>query len=184
MINKKKKLVYVVMTADLVHAGHIKILEKDNKIGEVILGLLTYDACRELKDIPYLSYEKRAQVLKSISYIKKIIPQHEASYRKNLFKLKPDFVVHGDDWKNNFQNKYRTEVIKILKKWNGKLIEVKYSKNIENLRIKDEANRRGIDFISRLYNLRNILSQKKTLRVIEVHSPLCGLIADNIFVNN
>jgi phosphoenolpyruvate phosphomutase len=174
--------VYVAMTADLLHSGHINILKAANQLGEVVVGLYTYDACRELNDLPYLSYEKRENVLNSICYINKVIPQFEASYKRNLVKLKPAYVVHGDDWRYNFHKKYRDEVINLLKKWNGKLIEVKYSKDIDNLKIKDEIQKKGIDFISRLSSLRNLLHAKKTLKIIEVHSPLCGLIADNVFL--
>ena len=185
-MKKKIPTVYVAMTADLLHSGHINILKSAKKLGEVVVGLYTYDACRELNDLPYLSYEKREIVLNSITYIKKVIPQHEASYKKNLLKLKPAYVVHGDDWKYNFHQTYRNEVVNLLKKWNGKLVEVKYSKDINNLKIKDEIQKKGIDFISRLSSLRNLLQAKKTLKIIEVHSPLCGLIADNVFsmINN
>ena len=102
------KKVYVSLIADLLHAGHINILKKANELGEVTVGLLTLKACGELNDIPYLDYEKRNEVLQNISLIKNVIPQNRASYIDNLRILKPNFVVHGDDWKINFQKKIKT----------------------------------------------------------------------------
>ena len=71
-MKKKIPLVYVAMTADLLHSGHINILKVAKKLGEVVVGLYTYDACRELNDLPYLSFEKRENVLNSITYIKRV----------------------------------------------------------------------------------------------------------------
>ena len=92
------KKVYVGIIADLVHAGHIKILKEAARYGEVTVGLLTLKACGELNDIPYLDYNKRKEVLENLSMIKNIIPQDSASYKDNLLKIQPDFVFHGDDW--------------------------------------------------------------------------------------
>ncbi len=130
------KKVYVSLIADLIHAGHINILTKAAKLGEVTVGLLTDKACGELNDVPYLDYEKRKIVLESLSFISSVLPQDTASYRKNLEVLKPDFVVHGDDWKTNNQKKYREEVLKLLEEWHGKLVEIPYSQDINDLRIK------------------------------------------------
>lgn len=181
-MKNNKPLVYVAMTADLLHSGHINILKKASKYGEVVVGLYTYEACRELNDVPYLSYEKRRAVLSEINLVSKIIPQTEASYKNNLMQLKPNYVVHGDDWKTNFHKKYREEVVLLLKRWKGKLVEVSYSKDIDNLKIKDESSKKGIDFISRLSSLKNLLNTKKIVKILEVHSPLCGMIIDNVSI--
>ncbi len=99
-LNKK---VYVSLIADLLHSGHINILKEASKLGEVTVGLLTLEACGELNDIPYLDYDKRKDVLENLSMVKEIVPQDNASYKENLLKLKPDFVVHGDDWQTSYQ---------------------------------------------------------------------------------
>ena len=138
------KKVYVGIIADLVHAGHIKILKEAAKYGEVTVGLLTLKACGELNDIPYLDYNKRKEVLENLSMIKNIIPQDSASYKDNLLKIQPDFVIHGDDWQFGYQKKYRTEVLELLRQWNGKLIEVPYSHDINEIKVKENIKKLGI----------------------------------------
>ena len=113
---KKMKKVYVSLIADLLHAGHIKILKEAAKYGEVTVGLLTSSAIFELNDNAYLKYVQRLVVIENLEMVSKIIPQDTASYRSNLLNLKPDFVVHGDDWTIGGQAKYRLEVIDLLNK--------------------------------------------------------------------
>lgn len=175
----KKKIVYVGMSADILHEGHINILKTAKKYGEVVVGLLTDEAIATYKNIPTLNYNQRVTVLRNIKLVKKIIPQHTLDYRPNLKKIKPNFVVHGDDWKVGIQKKIRLQVIQILKNWKGKLIEPKYTKNVSSTLIKS----RLIDQLtptSRVSILKRLLDNKKIIRIIESHSPLSGLIVENI----
>ena len=100
-------------------------------------------------------------------------------YRPNLKILKPNFVVHGDDWKTGPQKETRSQVLTTLKKWGGKLLEPKYTKNISSTYIKSKV----IDFLSptnRVSLLRRLIENNKIVRILEAHSPLSGLIAENI----
>ena len=124
------------MSADILHPGHINILKIANKFGYVIVGLLTNAAIKKYKSYPILNYNQRKIVLKSIKYVNKIIKQTTLDYVPNLKKIKPTYVIHGDDWKQGIQKKTRRDVIKVLKKWNGKLIEPKYLKNVSSSAIK------------------------------------------------
>src|SRR3989338_10910902 len=99
MLGLKMKLVYVAMSADLVHPGHLNIINEARKLGEVTLGLLTDSAIASYKRLPFLSYEQRKVIMENIKGIKEVIPQTTLDYVPNLKKLKPDYVVHGDDWK-------------------------------------------------------------------------------------
>ena len=173
------KKIYVSLIADLLHAGHINILKKASELGEVTVGLLTLKACGELNDIPYLVYEKRKAVLENLSIVKNVIPQNTASYLDNLRNFKPDFVVHGDDWKTNFQKKYREEVLDELFKWGGKLIEVPYSSDINDLQIKDELTKLGITTTARQSRLKRLINSKPIVKILEAHNALSGLIAEN-----
>jgi phosphoenolpyruvate phosphomutase len=173
------KKVYVSLIADLLHAGHINILQKASLLGDVTVGLLTLKACGELNDIPYLDYDKRALVLNSLSYVKEVIPQKSASYKENLLKLKPDFVVHGDDWKSNAQKKYRAEVIELLKEFGGELVEIPYSDDINDLKIKEQMTKLGITTGARRGRLRKLIEAKPIVKILEVHNALSGLIAEN-----
>ena len=173
------KKVYVGIIADLVHAGHIKILKEAAKYGEITVGLLTLKACGELNDIPYLDYNKRKEVLENLSMIKNIIPQDSASYKDNLLKIQPDFVIHGDDWQFGYQKKYRTEVLELLRQWNGKLIEVPYSHDINEIKVKENIKKLGITSTARQSRLKKLLKAKKVLKILEVHNALSGLIVEN-----
>ena len=108
---KNKKIVYVGLSADIMHEGHINILKTANKYGEVIVGLLTDQAIASYKNIPYLDYKKRKVVIENVKYVKKVIPQKTLDYVENLNLIKPNYVVHGDDWKTGVQKKTRERVI-------------------------------------------------------------------------
>jgi len=173
------KKVYVSLIADLLHAGHINILEEAAKLGNVIVGLLTLKACGELNDIPYLEYDDRKKVLENLSMITEIIPQNSASYKENLETFRPDYVVHGNDWIYGNQRKYRNEVIELLNTWSGKLIEIPYKHNINDLKIKEQMRKLGITTGARLGRLRRLIEAKHIVKILETHNALSGLIAEN-----
>ena len=131
-----KKKVYVAFTADILHRGHINILNKAATLGETTVGLLTDKAISSYKQIPFLNYAQREIIVKNLKMVKKVIPQHTLDYKNNLRKIKPHFVVHGDDWRRGILKNTRSKVIKELKKWSGKLIEIPYTKNISSSDIK------------------------------------------------
>lgn len=108
----KKKIVYVGLSADILHAGHINILKIANSYGDVIVGLLTDEAIASYKKIPYLDYKKRKIVIENIKYVKKVIPQKMLDYVENLELIKPNFVVHGNDWKSGIQKKLEKELLR------------------------------------------------------------------------
>jgi phosphoenolpyruvate phosphomutase len=178
----KKAIVYVSLIADLLHAGHINILNEASKYGEVTVGLLTSRAINQLNDSAYLKYQQRLEVIKSLSMVSNVIPQEEASYKKNLLKIKPEFVVHGDDWVDGKQSKYRTEVISLLNEWGGKLVEVKYSSEISDKNLKNKLMKLGVTTISRLGRLRQLIQEKPIVRILEAHNALSALIAENTIV--
>ena len=122
------------MSADILHEGHINIINTARKYGEVIVGLLTDKAISSYKNIPTLNYKQREVVFKNIKFVKKVIIQHTLDYRPNLKILKPNYVIHGDDWKIILKGD-RKQVI-LLRKWGGKLVEPKYTENISSTDIK------------------------------------------------
>lgn len=184
------KKVYVGMAADLLHAGHIKILQKAKSLGYVIVGLLSDEAIASMEEAPFLDYQQRKLVLENLGLVDEIVIQDSASYKKNLLSIKPDYVVHGDDWKQGYMNFYRREVIDILHQLypeNGDmqehshLIEVPYSSEINAMGIKKAMNSLGISQALRQRRLRKLLEIKKPLRILETHSALVALIAENTF---
>ena len=111
---KKNKIVYVPMGADIIHSGHLNILNHARKYGEIIIGLFTDSAIAEYKSLPLINYQQRYDIIKNIRGVKKVIAQDTWDYSKNLNKIKPDFVVHGDDWKKGIQKKRQIELLKQL----------------------------------------------------------------------
>lgn len=174
-----KKTVYVSLIADLLHAGHINILNEASKYGNVIVGLLTSNAINELNDTAYLKYQQRLDVIKSLSMVTNIIPQEDASYRLNLINLKPDYVVHGDDWKGGKQSKYRQEVLELLSQWGGELIEVEYSSEISDKNLKNQLMKLGVTSVNRIGRLKQLIQNKPVVRILEAHNALSALIAEN-----
>jgi len=178
-MNKK---VYVSLIADLLHAGHIKVLKEAEKYGEIVVGLLTSTAINELNDTAYLKYQQRLDVLKNLSMVAEVIEQNTASYKGNLKQMKPDFVVHGDDWKSGKQSKYRQEVIDLLGEWGGELIEVEYSSDISDKNLKNQLMKLGVTSVHRLGRLRQLIQNKPIVRILEAHNALSALIAEDIEV--
>ena len=177
-----KKKVYVPLAVDFLHEGHINILKTAKKYGEVIVGLLSDEAIANYKTIPILKYKNRELLVKNLKYVSKVIPQQSEDYTFNLNKIKPDFLVHGDDWKNDNRKKIRSKVITILKKWNGKLIEPKYTKNISSSKIRSKIFEIATLPQNRVSRLKRLMTSKKIVRILESHNSLTGLIIENLKV--
>jgi len=173
-----KKTVYIGIATDMLHEGHINILNRGAELGNVIVGLLTDDAIATYKDIPHYDYENRKILLQNFKQISEIIPQESLDYTKNLELIKPDFVVHGDDWRKGIQKDIRKQVVKTLKKWSGKLIEVKYKTDIPFKNIYKIFEKGSLPDIRRS-KLKRLLIAKKFVRVLEAHDALSGLIVEN-----
>ena len=122
-----KKTVYIAMSADILHIGHLNIINEGAKYGDLTVGVLTDKAIASYKRLPFLPYETRSKTVESIKGVKNVIPQETLDYTENLLKLKPDYVIHGDDWKTGVQSGVREKVLNILKGWDGELIEPSYT---------------------------------------------------------
>ncbi len=183
-MKKFKKKVYVPLGVDFLHEGHINILKIAQKYGEVIVGLLTDEAIASYKSIPILNYKNRELLVKNLKYVSKVVPQTTDDYINNLNKIKPDFLVHGDDWKYDNRKRIRTKVIKTLKKWSGKLIEPRYTKNISSSKIKNKILEIATLPENRISRLKRLMLSKKIVRILESHNSLTGLIIENLKILN
>ena len=180
------KKVYVAISVDLIHHGHINIITEAAKYGDVTIGLLTDKAIASYKRLPYLDFEKRKIIIENIKGVSHVIPQEELSYVSNLNKLKPDYVVHGDDWKIGIHKKIREQVIECLKKWGGKLIEIPYTKDISSTKLNEKLKEIGTTPEIRMKQLKRLLESKPLIRIIEAHNGLTGLLIEdtNVTVND
>ncbi len=174
--------VYVGMSADLIHPGHINILKEAAELGDVMVGILTDEAIASYKRLPFLSYEQRKSVVENIKGVVEVVPQTTLDYRPNLRKYRPSIVVHGDDWKTGIQSETRQQVIDTLSEWQGKLVEIEYTKGISSSQLNRQIKEIGTTPDIRLKRLRRLITAKKLVRVLEAHSPLTGLIIENTSV--
>ena len=172
------KKVYVGMSTDILHHGHIKIIEKARNLGEVTVGLLTDEAIATFKRLPLLSYEQRKTIIENIRGVKNVIPQKTLDYVPNLKKLKPDYVVHGTDWREGMQKKTRERVIETLKEWDGKIVEPEYTEGVSSTQLINEMLDAGTTPQIRMKKLRRLLELKPLVRILEVHNGLTGLIVE------
>tara|TARA_B110000503_G_C6988658_1_gene346377 strand:+ start:405 stop:818 length:414 start_codon:yes stop_codon:yes gene_type:complete len=131
----ESKKVYVGMSSDIIHKGHINILNIASTYGDVYVGLLSDEAIRSYKRNPIITYEDRYIVVESLKQVDHIVKQETLDYTNNLINIKPDYVVHGDDWKNGPQKKTRDKVIKTINEWGGQIIDVPYTKGISTTEI-------------------------------------------------
>ena len=179
---KNKKIVYVAMSADLLHPGHINILEVASRYGEVVVGLLTDSAIASYKRLPFMTFSQRQIVVQNVRNVSRVIPQETLDYVPNLNAIKPDYVVHGDDWKSGVQSGTRQGVIDALSSWGGELIEVPYTKGISSTALIGAMKEIGVTPDIRRRQLQRLLAAKPLINFIDVHSGLTGRIAENVIV--
>ena len=174
-----EKIVYIGMSADLVHPGHLNVINTGKKLGRVVIGLLTDEAIASYKRVPYLTYEQRKIVVGNIAGVSEVVPQETLDYTTNLLNIKPHYVVHGDDWKQGIQQATRQKVIDTLREWGGELVEVPYTGGISSTIIQKALKDAGTTPELRLKRLKRILAVKPCMRVLEAHNGLSGLIVEN-----
>lgn len=179
-VNKK---VYLALSADLLHHGHMNVLAKAASLGDITIGLMTDAAIAKYKRLPNLTYDQRELIVRGLKGVTDVIPQNTMDYSDNLKKLKPNFVVHGDDWRNGVQKHQRGKVIEVLKEWDGELVEVPYTGGVNSSDLEESILEVGTTPTIRLKRLRRILESKKLITVNEVHNGLSGLITEKTTIN-
>ena len=173
------KKVYLGMIADIMHPGLINIINEGAKYGDVIIGLYTDKAIATHKRLPYLTYEQRETVVRSINGVADVVPQDDWSYVPNLVKYKPDYIIHGDDWLQGPDKYIRDEVFKVMEAMGGKVIEIPYTKGITSSGLAEELESLGTTPQARLKSLRRLITAKPIVRIMESHCGLTGLIIEH-----
>lgn len=182
-MSKQKKTVYVGMSADLIHPGHLNILHTASQYGKVVVGLLTDEAIASYKRLPCLAFEDRKKIVQNLKNVEEVIAQTTLDYVENLRAVRPDYVVHGDDWKEGPQRETRKRVIATLKEWGGELIEPDYTEGYSSTALNSAVREIGTTPALRMQKLKRLLSAKNIVRVMEAHNGLSGLIVENTSVS-
>jgi len=178
MNNQSVVKVYVGMSADIIHPGHLNILKEAKKLGHVVVGVLTDKAIASYKRIPYMTYEQRKSIIENLKNVDEVIPQETLDYVENLKKIKPQYVVHGDDWLTGVQQNVRKRVVEALAEWGGKVIDVPYTQGISSTMLNEAAKQIGTTPDVRKKQFNRILAAQGFVRVMEAHSGLSGLIVE------
>lgn len=173
------KTVYLGMIADIMHPGLINIINEGAKYGEVMIGLFTDRAIATHKRLPYLTYEQRKNVVENIRGVSRVVEQDEWSYVPNLRKYRPEYIIHGDDWREGPNKHLREEVFAVMKEQGGEVIEVPYTKGISSSGLAEEFAKLGTTPEARMKSLRRLITAKPIVRILESHSGLTGLIIEN-----
>lgn len=178
------KKVYACFCTDVIHEGHLNIIKQAAKYGEVIAGILSDKAMIRYNRFPTVSFEERKKMLEDIEEVSKVVVQNEVMYEEILKELKPDYVIHGDNWKSGPMKIIRDNVVANLEKWGGELIEVPYTYNERVSNIEAVVKERAAMPEYRRKRLRLLLDLCPIVKTIEVHSGLTGLIAEKTVVAN
>lgn len=175
----EEKTVYVGMSADLIHPGHLNILSEAEKYGRVVVGLLTDKAIASYKRLPCLAFADRKRIIENLKAVDEVIAQETLDYVENLKAIRPDYVVHGDDWRMGPQRETRQRVIDLLNEWGGQLIEPQYMEGYSSTDLNKAVREIGTTPAIRMQKLRRLLQAKPLVRVLEAHNGLSGLIVEN-----
>lgn len=174
----QEKKVYMCFSSDMIHSGHIEIIQKASQLGQLTVGILTDEAVSQYKRFPLLSFDDRKLLFANIRGVSQVVAQTELSYKKIIEDLKPDFVVHGDDWKEGFQKPVREEVLDCLKAQGGTLVEFPYSTKEQYRELEKMALQQLSIPDVRRGRLRKLLAMKPLMTVMEAHSGITGLIVE------
>ncbi len=178
-----QKKVFMSMSTDVIHGGHINIIKRASALGELTVGVLSDETVASYKRYPLLSCGERMKIAESIQGVAHVIKQEGLSYKTVINELKPDIIVHGDDWRSGIQQPIREETIKLLKSSGGELVEFPYTVNAEYDKIEASAHMRLAMPDMRRARLKKLIGMKGLVTAIEAHSGITGLIAEKTTVN-
>lgn len=178
------KTVYACFCTDVIHEGHLNIIKEAKKYGTIIAGVMSDEAMVRYDRFPLISFEERKILLENIPEISRVVVQTDVMYEKVLNELRPDYVIHGDDWKEGAMRAVRQNVKDTLEKWGGKLIEIPYTYNEQVQKVDAMMRERAAMPEYRRKRLRQMIQLCPIVKTMEVHSGLTGLIAEKTVVSS
>ncbi|MCQ2081321.1 MAG: phosphoenolpyruvate mutase [Lachnospiraceae bacterium] len=176
--------VYTCFTTDVLHEGHLNIINEAKKLGDVIVGVLADEAMIRFNRFPTISFEERVKLVESIPEVSKVVVQNDVHYDKIIKELKPDYVIHGDNWLEGPTKAIRDRVVKLVGEYGGEVVDVPYTYNENVKRTDDRIKEKLMMPEYRRKRLRQLISMCPVVKTIEVHSGLTGLIAEKTIVEN
>ncbi|MCI8984448.1 MAG: phosphoenolpyruvate mutase [Lachnospiraceae bacterium] len=178
------KTVYTCFCTDIIHEGHLNIIQEAKKYGEVIIGVLSDEAMMRFNRFPTLEFDERFKLVQNIDDVARVVVQKDIMYNQIIDELRPDYVIHGDNWKHGPMSMIRDNVSSLLEEYGGKLIDVPYTYN-ENVKRIDNRIKEKIAMPEyRRKRLRQLCNIFPIIKALEVHSGLTGLIAEKTIVES
>lgn len=178
----ESRTVYMCFSTDIIHSGHIAIIRKAQRLGKLIIGVLSDEAVADYKRVPLLPFIERKSMFENISGVYQVVEQRMLSYREVLERIKPNYVVHGDDWISGIQRPIRDEVVSVLAGYGGMLVEFPYARDKKYVDLEERSRLEMSGPDMRRACLKKLISMKGLVTAIEAHSGLTGLIAENTVV--
>ena len=179
----KQRTVYLCFSADIIHGGHMAIIKRAERLGRLTVGVLSDEAVASYKRFPLVPASERRVMFENIAGVDRVVEQRSLSYRENLEKLKPDILVHGDDWASGFQKPIRDEALAVLAEYGGRLVEFPYSRDPRYQEI-DKRQRADLAMPElRRGRLRRVMDAKGLITVMEAHDGLTGLMVEKTVVH-
>lgn len=173
-----RRTVYMCFSTDMVHSGHIAIIRRAARLGKLIVGVLSDEAVISYKRFPLLPFAERKALFENITGVSQVVEQKTFSYRENLERYQPDYVVHGDDWVSGFQKPVREEVLSVLSGYGGRLVEFPYSNDEKYQKLESRARVHLSLPDVRRARLRRAIEMKGLVTAMEAHSGITGLIVE------
>ena len=172
------KTVYMCFSTDIIHSGHINIIQKAAQLGRVVAGVLCDRCVAIYEKYPLLPEQERVKILENITGIDRVVVQNDIYYDEVIRKLRPDYVVHGDNWRTGYQKPVRERVIETLKEWGGELVEFPYTSNETLATISQSLESRvGMPETRRQW-LQYKMKSGEITRIMEAHDGLSALLVE------
>ena len=178
------KTVYTCFCTDIIHEGHLNIIKQAQKYGRVIVGALSDGALIRYNRFPTISLDERVKLYKKLDGVDSVVVQHSVMYDEVINSLHPDYVVHGDNWKEGAESAIRANVVELLSSYGGQLIEIPYTYNPVVKKIDRQLKEKLAMPEYRRKRLKQLLRIRPIVKTLEVHSGLTGLIAEKTVVEN
>ena len=176
------KTVYTCFCTDVIHEGHRNIIEEAHKRGKVVVGALSDRTLIRYNKFPTLSQEERIRLYESIDGVEEVVVQEDMLYDDVIERLHPDFVVHGDNWKEGPEAAIRSHVEALVTAYGGEVVDIPYTYN-ETVRKIDLQTRERLAMPEyRRKRLRQLIDMTPVVKVMEAHSGLTGLIVEKTVV--
>ncbi len=178
------KTVYACFTTDVIHEGHLNIIRVANTFGRLVVGVMSDKALVRFDRFPTKSEAERIQMIRAVPGVSDVIVQDTVMYDTVIAQLKPDYVIHGDNWLEGPTKAIRDNVKASLDAYGGEIIDVPYTRN-ESVKLIDEKVRAKLMMPEfRRARLRRMLGLRPIVKALEVHSGLTGLLAEKTVVEH